>query len=172
MPGLFGAVNLLLGVGNELHGDDGIGPWIARRFRAPGWRTMDCFTVPENYTSMVKRLQPTDIVIVDAADMGLAPGEMRVIPPGHLGTVAFSTHMLPLSLLVEYLEEATDATVTVIGIQPRQFREEMSPEVIRAGRRLMEMLSAGQWATLPPLRPSDAPRSSTSESKKISGILT
>jgi len=157
MPGLFGAVNLILGVGNELHGDDGIGPWIARRFRATGWRTMDCFTVPENYTSMVKRLQPTDIVIVDAADMGLAPGEMRVIPPGHLGTVAFSTHMLPLSLLVEYLGEATDATVTVIGIQPRRFQDGLSPEVREAGGELMALLRSGAWASLSLFRPGNPP---------------
>lgn len=146
-------MNLLLGVGHELHGDDGIGPWIAQRLTAPGWHTLDCSTVPENYTSMVKRLRPRAIVIVDAADMGLNPGEVRIIPTRHLGAVAFSTHMLPLSLLVGYLRESTDAPVTVIGIQPRQFQGGLSREVQRAGEEVMTLLRSGLWDTLPSFRP-------------------
>jgi len=146
-------MNLLLGVGNELNGDDGIGPWIAQHFSAAGWQTIDCFTTPENYTAMVKRLQPHAIVIVDAADMKIQPGEMRVIPLKQMESASFSTHMLPLSIVVSYLQKTTASEIWVIGIQPERFDDDISPGVLQAGKRLMFLLASGNWQTINRFQP-------------------
>ena len=146
-------MKVLLGVGNELSGDDGIGPWVAQHFHAAGWQAIDCFTVPENYTSKVKRLQPTVIVIVDAADMAIRPGEMRRIPLEKIEAASFSTHMLPLSMVVGYLAEATSADIGIIGIQPEQFDGEMSSAVRCAGEKLLGLLASGEWITIDPFCP-------------------
>jgi hydrogenase 3 maturation protease len=141
-------MKVLLGVGSELNGDDGIGPWVAQHFHAAGWQPIDCFTVPENYTSRVKRLQPTAIVIVDAADMAIHPGEMRIIPLEAMGAASFSTHMLPLSMIVTYLAEATSADIWIIGIQPEQFDGGLSPAVLSAGKELLHLLASGEWSAI------------------------
>ena len=80
-------MNVLMGIGNELKGDDGIGNVIAREFSAPGWKAIACETVPENFTSVIRRERPELLVIVDATDMGLNPGEIRIIPEGRLNSI-------------------------------------------------------------------------------------
>ena len=42
--------NILMGVGNILKGDDGIGSMIAKSFTHQDWLSLDCGVVPENYT--------------------------------------------------------------------------------------------------------------------------
>ena len=143
-------MDVLLGVGNDANGDDGIGPWIARHFSKEGWQSIDCFTVPENYTGEVKRLQPNHVVIVDAADMDLPPGSIRVILRDRIGTATFSTHAMPLSVFIDYIQETTEAAVTLIGIQPHSF-EEMSQDVTQAGERLLQILQSDRIRELPRL---------------------
>ncbi|MBN2067580.1 MAG: hydrogenase maturation protease, partial [Candidatus Diapherotrites archaeon] len=69
--------SVLMGIGNELKGDDGIGNAVAREFQGKGWKPVECETVPENFIAIVKRERPELLVIVDAASMGLAPGQFR-----------------------------------------------------------------------------------------------
>lgn len=133
-------MNILLGVGNEINGDDGIGVWIARNFSRDGWRSIDCFTAPENYTSEIKRSGVKKVVIVDAADMGLDAGEIRIIPKEKIGLAGFSTHSLPLSIFITHIEETTDADILLIGIQPEQFYSGISDRVKKAGKKLLEIL--------------------------------
>lgn len=136
-------MNILLGVGNELNGDDGIGGWIARNFSSEEWISIDCFTVPENYMTEIKRYKAEKIVIVDAADMGLEAGDIRIIPKEKIGSASFSTHSLPLSVFISHIEKITEADVSLIGIQPKQFYGEISKEVKRAGEKLLEILKKG-----------------------------
>ncbi|KAA0000553.1 MAG: hydrogenase 3 maturation endopeptidase HyCI [Thermoplasmata archaeon] len=133
-------MNILLGVGNEINGDDGIGVWIARNFSRDGWRSIDCFTAPENYTSEIKRSGAKKVVIVDAADMGLDAGETRIIPKEKIGLAGFSTHSLPFSIFISHIEKTTDADVMLIGIQPGQFHSGISDKVKEAGKKLLEIL--------------------------------
>ena len=58
-------MNVLLGVGNEMNGDDAIGVYVARKFKCDGWKAIDCATVPENYVGEIKRLKPEKVVIVE-----------------------------------------------------------------------------------------------------------
>jgi hydrogenase 3 maturation protease len=134
-------MDVLLGVGNDGNGDDGIGPWIAQRLSMEGWHAIDCFTVPENYTGEIRRLEPRRVVIVDAADMGLSSGAIRRIPRDRMGTASFSTHAMPLSVFIDYLADTTDAAIVLVGVQPRWFNK-MSSEVMQAGERLLDVLHA------------------------------
>jgi hydrogenase 3 maturation protease len=122
--------HLLMGIGNELKGDDGIGNAIAREFSAPGWKSIPCGTVPENFTSVVRRERPELVVIVDATEMELSPGDFRIIPKESLGSDVMGTHGISLGHLVSYLEELSGGVV-FIGVQPGEMRigSEMSPRV-------------------------------------------
>jgi len=137
-------MNLLIGIGNSFGGDDFIGSWVARNFEAEGWLSMDCGTVPENFTSEIRRLKPERVVIVDAADMGLEPGEIRIIDEGKIDEFTVSTHSIPLSVFVGYLREFVEEVI-IIGIQPKKFEGNPSEEVKRAGKRLIDILKEKDW---------------------------
>lgn len=151
---------LVLGVGNSLNGDDGIGPYVATRVAAAcptggeGARgksrphtviALDCGTTPENYTAVVRREKPDVLVIVDAASMGLAPGEIRVIPPQRIDLLTLSTHSIPLSLFITYIEGLASA-VKLVGVQPVQmlFGQPLSDVVREAGEALVNLLCEGR----------------------------
>lgn len=126
---------LILGTGNTLKGDDGIGVHVIERvdkqLKAAKQKSkqgksatekrdimvLDCGTVAENYTSIVRKHKPDILIVVDAADMGLSPGSYRIIPPEKIGVMCVSTHNVPLSLFVSYLSEFCQ-DVVLIGIQP------------------------------------------------------
>lgn len=133
-------MNILLGVGNEMNGDDAIGVYVARKFKCKNWRAIDCATVPENFIGEIRRNKPEKIVIVDAADMGLKAGEIRRIAKEKISKATFSTHSIPLSLFISHLEKFTNAKIYLIGIQPKSFYGEMSPEVKKAGEKVMELI--------------------------------
>ena len=110
-------MNLLLGIGNPCHGDDALGPIFARAFRHPDWQCINVTTVPENYTSVVRRLHPEILVFLDAADMGLPPGTLRRLAPGQIQTRDFGTHAPPLGQLAGFLSDCA-GRIVILGIQP------------------------------------------------------
>ena len=130
-----------MGVGNELRGDDAIGIYVARNFKKDGWITIDCGTVPEDFTSDIKRIRPELLVIVDAAQMNLKPGEIRIVPEEKVPKVAFSTHGMPLSILMDYLKPFVGGVI-LIGIQPKnmEFGKYLNKEIRDAGDRIIEIL--------------------------------
>ena len=100
--------SLILCIGNRLGGDDAIGPYIADQLKKQVLdeiKVLDCGTVPENYTADVKRYKPKKLVLIDAVDMNLNPGEIRIIPQEKIGTMHISTHGIPLSVLMSYLKQ-------------------------------------------------------------------
>jgi len=125
-------------IGNPRNGDDGVGPYIAQIFpNTDGYDVVDCETVPENYTHLIKDVD--QVVLIDAVDMGLHPGEIRVVSPKKIGGLHISTHNLPLSLLIEYIEGEEKKTVFV-GIQPKRFHGKISKEVKEAGEKLVKII--------------------------------
>ena len=147
-------MNLLLGIGNPLRGDDGAGVEVALRLRAEGWQAVDCGTAPENFTGLVRRLHPELLLLVDAAEMDLPPGEFRLVPKGRIEDVAFGTHHLPLSHLMEFLSDAA-GEIRFIGIQPAvvEDREGLSPGVEKGIRDLLSLIWAGDLDRVAALEP-------------------
>ena len=72
---------------------------------------------PEEYTGVIKRLNPSVIVFLDALDLGAEPGEIRIIEPDGISQVRGSSHTLSLDLILQYLAEETGADVFIIGLQ-------------------------------------------------------
>jgi hydrogenase 3 maturation protease len=142
-------MNILFGVGNPLSGDDGIGNYVAGKFHSPGWTAYDCGTVPENFTSIVRKAGPDLLVIVDAADLGLSPGEFRVVPWEFVEDVSIGTHQLPLTHLIEFLKDCA-GKIVFIGIQPKSlgFGDGLSSEVVAGADRLVKVLEDGAIGTI------------------------
>ncbi|MFO7618771.1 MAG: hydrogenase 3 maturation endopeptidase HyCI [Thermoplasmata archaeon] len=126
-----GNANILLAVGNPMRGDDGIGPYAAEVLGAmnhPAWKVINAEMVPENFTSVVRKAHPEMLVILDAAYMGLEPGEVRIIPPKNIGVMHFSTHAIPLSVFMEQMAECADE-VLLLGIQVDTDNLELGSEI-------------------------------------------
>ena len=132
---------LLFGIGNILHGDDGVGCYVAENLHSSRWITIDCATAPENFSGQVTRYQPYEVVVVDAALMGLPPGTVRRIDTTKIQEVGFSTHTLSLSHFISYISEEC-SRVTMIGIEPQDtsFGLPLSPVVQASADRLIHML--------------------------------
>lgn len=138
-------VRMLLGIGNTLRRDDGAGNYVASRFRARGWLALDCGTMPENFTGVVRRHRPEILVLVDAADLGLAPGSFRIVSPDQIGDVSTGTHNLPLSHLIGFLSESS-GRVIFIGIQPGEVGdgEGITPAVREGADQLIDLLKGNR----------------------------
>jgi len=138
---------MLLGIGNELLGDDGVGPWIARVINGrEGWIGIDGGTAPENFSSLIRRERPDLLIIVDAAEMNITPGEMRLIPLNKIPKLTyFSTHTLSLAFLIEFLKEDI-GEILFIGVQPKAIALgcTLSPEVLSSAQRLINLILLGK----------------------------
>ncbi len=141
----------LLGIGSELCADDGAGILLVRSLRSLICRQpfnsivfegFEGGNAPENATGFIAAFKPTHILMVDAAQIGAAVGEFREILPAEIPDTCFSTHTLPLKIIVDYLGRTTGAVVSVIGIQPGNldFGNSPTPEVRQGVRRLMRLL--------------------------------
>jgi len=133
---------LIMCIGNRYGGDDGIGPYIADKIKneeSIDFVVLDCGTVPENFTSIVKRQSPKNLIIVDAVEMNLNPGEIRIIPKEKIGVMHISTHAIPLSVLIDYFEHYVN-NIFIIGIQPKNMFGEISKEIKKSGDNLVEIV--------------------------------
>jgi hydrogenase 3 maturation protease len=149
--------NVILTVGNSMMGDDGAGPLLADMLTAKpakGWTVIDGGSAPENVAHEVQALAPKRVIIVDAADMGLAPGDLRLIDEASIAKLfVITTHNLPLNFLMERLRE-TVPEVLFIGIQPDlvAFSFPMTEKVRNTVEKLHESLLFGDDpATYPQL---------------------
>lgn len=127
----------VLGIGNPLRRDDAIGVEVLERLkgRVPeNVALFNCEMVPENFLTEVERFQPTHVLMIDAAQLDLEPGEARLIPTEKITGVALSTHTMPLSLTAEILRTDMGAKVVLLGVKPEmtEFGEGLSPRLQKA----------------------------------------
>ncbi|HCC11901.1 MAG TPA: hydrogenase maturation peptidase HycI, partial [Atlantibacter hermannii] len=111
-----------------------------------GWTVVNGGSAPENVVHQVRALNPSRVVVVDATDMGLSPGEIRVVDPNDIADMFIvSTHTMPLTFLIDSLKDDVPE-VTFIGIQPDivAFYFPVTPAVCDAVERLYQHLENWQ----------------------------
>lgn len=139
-------ITLVLCIGSPLRADDGAGVLLQELIEKKpieGIEAVEGGTVPENASSYIRRVAPEELILVDAAEMGLEPGTIRKVHPDDIAEQLFiTTHSLPLSFLINRLEEAV-GKLTFIGIQPQTIElfEPLSGAVSDAVDTLYEILS-------------------------------
>jgi len=136
---------VLVGIGNPMRGDDGVGVKLIELLEEMGLTgvmLLNTETVPEAFTGKVESYEPTHVLLLDAANFGGQPGETKLIDSEHIGGHAISTHSLPLSIFIGYIEKSLGITVLLLGVQPKTvtFGEEMTPELVEASKRIAETL--------------------------------
>jgi len=135
---------LVMCIGNRDGGDDGIGAFIADLLKENNVDVIDAETIPENYTGVIKQYKPDKLIIVDAVDMNLEVGEIRIIRENAIGEMHITTHGIPLSVLIKYLKQYIE-DIILVGIQPRKMSGRLSKEMEESGRKLASLIIRGDF---------------------------
>lgn len=138
---------IILGVGNELKSDDGVGPHIIKKLKEENIENknllfIDAKTVPENFTGKIRKENPTHLIIVDACLMGLNPGDIQIVNKYEFANIGISTHSMSLSFFVRYLEKDTDFRIIFIGIEPEtmEWGDNPTPDVEKTAGEFIKTL--------------------------------
>ena len=132
---------VIVGVGNELRGDDGAGVVVADRLagRVP-WLVLDAGMAPENFLGKLLDGRPESVVLIDAAAVGAPPGTVLLLGREDLTEASPGTHGPSLLPVLEWLDEAGVAPCAVLGIQPQRgdFGRGLSQAVGAAVERIVQ----------------------------------
>lgn len=138
---------IVLGVGNELKSDDGVGPFIIKKLKDENIENknllfIDAKTVPENFTGKIRKENPTHLIIVDACLMDSNPGDMQIVDKNDFAGIGISTHSMSLSFFVRYLEKDTEIKVIFVGIEPEtmDWGEKPTQDVEKSAKEFIETL--------------------------------
>ncbi len=138
---------IILGVGNELKSDDGVGPFVINKLIEENIENenlifINAETVPENFTGKIRKEQPTHVIIVDACLMGCQPGDIKIVDKDDFVNIGISTHSMSLSYFVKYLERDNDFKVIFVGIEPEtmDWGEEPTEIVQKSAYRFIDLL--------------------------------
>ncbi len=142
----------LVGVGNPIRGDDGVGLEVARALRRdlgahprPGvWIHPPAFS-PERLLSKVSS-DGGRLTIFDAVEASMAPGALVFAHLSDTKYGFFATHNLPMRLIPGLAANLDSACV--LGVQPGslEVREGLSESVSRARDRLVDLVKANVGA--------------------------
>jgi hydrogenase 3 maturation protease len=113
----------VVGVGNELNGDDAAGNQVAAKLMALSgfpehFLPINAGSIPENASGVLRRFHPDMVILVDAADFGGEVGEVKWLEAEQIGGMSASSHTLPLPVLGQFLEAELNCKVEYLGIQP------------------------------------------------------
>ena len=137
---------VIAGIGNPIRMDDFVGVKIFQDLRGKVSEKVyliECETVPESFIQQIMDFNPTRILLIDAAILGLKPGDSKLVKPEQLTNFpAFSTHMLPLRIFCEYIAKTTKAKIALLLIEPKKvdFGEGLSLEIDATAQEITDTL--------------------------------
>ncbi len=137
---------IVAGIGNPLRKDDFVGVEIVRKLKnqvSKFVRLIECEDVPESFIEPIVEFKPTNILIIDAALLGLKPGTSKLIEVSELiGQPPVSTHALPLRIFCEYLTKTTGAKIALLIMQPKDtsFGEGLTSKLRETATSLTNLL--------------------------------
>lgn len=138
---------VLVGIGNTLRGDDGLGPALAGMLsgKVPGMPCIDAGTTPENQIGSICRCSPGAVIVADAVHMGREPGSVALLGRDEIAAyTGLGTHDFSPRLFLDCLEERTGAEIVMLAVQPAgtAFGEGLSGPVSRAAEELASLVSS------------------------------
>jgi len=135
----------IIGLGNTLRRDDGIGVYVASRLKnlLRGVRGIEVIVAEDRVDYAAKELEkvnPRLIIVIDAMEFHGIPGEIRVVKLEDVEEPYAYTHRIPMKTIFTLM--GIEAPTYVVGIQvaSRDFGEGLSREVKVAGDGVIEFL--------------------------------
>lgn len=137
---------VVVGIGNPIRSDDFVGVKVIQGLEGKVSKNVflvECETVPESFVQQILDFDPTHVLLVDAAILGLKAGESRLVDANHLeDSPAFSTHMLPLRIFCGLIKKAGKARIGLVLVEPENadFGEGLTPAVEATARNIVNVL--------------------------------
>jgi hydrogenase 3 maturation protease len=137
---------VVAGIGNPIRMDDFVGVKIVQDLQGKLSQRVyliECETVPESFIQQIIDFKPSHVLLIDAAILGLEPGDARLINPDQLTMFpAVSTHMLPLRIFCETIARTTHAKIALLLIEPKaaDFGEGLTPEIETSAQKIVSAL--------------------------------
>ena len=137
---------VIAGIGNPIRRDDFVGVKIVQDLQgkiSSRVHLIECETVPESFMDEIVELKPSHVLLVDAAVLGLKPGEVRLFDAEKVTSFpAISTHTLPLRVFCDYITQLAKAKIALLLIEPgdTEFGEGLTREVAAAAEKVTGIL--------------------------------
>jgi hydrogenase 3 maturation protease len=137
---------VIAGIGNPIRRDDFVGVKIVQGLKgkvSDKTCLIECETVPESFMHEIIKFKPSHVLLIDAAFLGLKPGEARLVFPKQVTDFpAITTHVLPLRIFCEYIMKMVEAQVGLLLIEPAstEFGESLTPEVQKSTEEITKIL--------------------------------
>ena len=136
---------VIIGMGNELRADDAIGLELVRLLKSSEGTRLTVFEghmTPEVFIGPACTVQPTHLLIVDAAELHEKPGAWRLLFQEQLQNGLFTTHAIPATEVVTEIQRRCHVEVAFLGIQPksREVSLERSKECLKVAQEIVEII--------------------------------
>lgn len=137
---------VVAGIGNPIRSDDYVGLKIVQSLLGKVSEEvclLECETVPESYLFDIEKFNPTHVLLIDAAFLGLKPGEASLVDAEEVANFpAITTHMLPLRVFCDYIKQATGAKIGLLLVEPKsmEFGEGLCVEVESTAQKIVAIL--------------------------------
>jgi hydrogenase 3 maturation protease len=137
---------VVAGIGNPIRRDDFVGVKIVQDLQGKVPKNVcliECETVPESFMQDIVDFKPSHVLLVDAAILGLKPGETRLVLPEQIMDLpAITTHVLPLRIFCEYVTKMAEAKIALLLIEPEdtEFGEGLTAPVEAAAEKIAKQL--------------------------------
>jgi hydrogenase 3 maturation protease len=137
---------VVAGIGNPIRRDDFVGVKIVQDLKGQVSKNVcliECETVPESFMQEIVELKPSHVLLIDAAVMGLKPGETRLAFPEQVTDFpAVTTHVLPLRIFCEYITKMIETKIALLLIEPEntEFGEGLTLEVQKAAEKINKVM--------------------------------
>jgi hydrogenase maturation protease len=136
----------LVGVGNQLRGDDGFGPEVISELRTrlgespPGLRIHQVSATPERLLSKLAS-RAERILVFDAVEAEKSPGEIVCSKLSDTKYGYFATHNIPLRLVPGLADREED--FYIVGVQPESLEvgEGLTPRVRASVREIVAVIA-------------------------------
>ena len=137
---------VIAGIGNPVRKDDFVGLKIVQDLKGMVLENVcliECETVPESFILEIVDLKPSHVLLIDAAILGLKPGEARLVFPEQIADFpAVTTHVLPLRIFCEYIMKMTKTKIALLLVEPEntEFGEGLTLTVETAAEKITKVL--------------------------------
>jgi len=136
---------VIIGMGNELRGDDAVGLEIVRLLKTHQTTRLTVYEghmTPEVFIAPACLLKPSHLLIIDAAELKQEPGTWRLLSHDEIQTGLFTTHYLPATTVADELSQRCRTKVAFLGVQPksREITFTRSTECMKAAKDIATLL--------------------------------
>ena len=130
---------LLVGIGNVLKKDDGVGVYITNNIEHTDFiHPLTVEVSIENYIGKINQIDTHLLILIDAMDFRKAPGYWKILPIQHISGFTTHTHNITLDKVAELFRHKT----YVLGIQPEniQLGEGLTSSVEESAHKIIQQL--------------------------------